>query len=420
MAETNTSVRQQAVTAIAGAAEVCTGILMGTVMAVYVGERGSPFAVGMVTTAYFFGLVFFAPVWGAIADFTGRRRTVLVATSGLATVSILPIAVVDGVWGPIGLRATYAIFAAGFLPVVLTVVSERGGTDGRGRSIGSFNSARSVGFTSARFFSGVLLGALSPGSVYLVIAGVSLLATIAAVFVDDPTPASNENLTASELASDVKARLLPTIDDRAHLTTNGLQWLYVAVALRNVSWLGMASLLPVFFIANVGASEFTMGVLLALSPVVEIAGMYVFGRIADAVGRKPLITGGLAGHVLVALVLAGSTVPSGSVTGQFVAGTGMVLKGIAYSALIAGTFAFIGDVSPVDRESELMGLRSTAKGVGGMLGPVVIGGVATILSFEVAFVVSSLVAVVSAGIVWRLLAESYSEADPVHSLSIDD
>lgn len=406
----STGARQQAVTSVAGAAQVGTGILMGTVMAVYIGRRGSPFAVGMVSTAYFFGLVVFAPVWGAIADLTGRRRAVLVSGAALATLSALPLVVVDGVWGPILVRLVFSVFAAGFLPVMLTVVSEQGGIEGRGRNIGSFNSARSVGFTGARFFGGVLLGILAPEGVYLVVAGVSFIATVAAVLVVDPTPDIDAEPTLTELKTGVRERLFPAIDEREHLTTNGLQWLYVAVALRNMSWLGLASLLPIFLIVETGASEFVMGALLALSPVVEVGCMYVFGRAADAVGRKPLITFGIGGHVLVGLLIAASTLPASPFVGQITAGTAMVVKGVVYSATVAGAVAFIGDVTPVDRQSELMGFHSTAKGVGGVLGPVIIGGIATVTTYEAAFVVAALIAAVGAVIVWLLLVESYPDA----------
>lgn len=412
--------RQRTVTAVAGAAQIMTGILMGTVMAVYVGREGSPFAVGMVTTSYFLGMVVFAPVWGAIADITGRRRAVLVGVSGLGTLSILPLTVLEGVWGPIGVRTVFSVFSAGFLPVILTIVSERGGTEGRGRSIGSFNSARSVGFTGARFFAGVLLGLLAPGSVYLVVAGVSLTAMVAAALIDDPTPDRDVKPSLSELGAEIRTRLLPAIGERDHLTTNGLQWLYVALALRNMSWLGLASLLPIFLIAEVGASEFAMGVLLALAPVVEVAGMYAFGWAADAFGRKPLVTVGIAGHVLVGVVMAAATFPASPLVGQVTAGTAMVLKGIGFSAMVAGTIAFIGDVAPVDRESELMGLRSTAKGIGGVLGPVLIGGIATVATYEAAFVVASGIAVVGTGIVWRGLTESHPDAPLERGLSVGD
>lgn len=405
-----TSSAQRAVTGVAGAAHIGAAIMMGTVMAVYVGREASPFAVGLVSTAYFFGLVFFAPVWGAIADLTGRRRLVLVASAGLATACILPLAVVDGVWLQLAFRACYAVFAAGFLPVALTIVSEHGGASERGRSIGSFNSARSVGFTGARFFGGLLLGLLAAQSVYLVVAGVSLLATLAALFVDDPTPDPDRTLSFRELVAAIRTRLLPAVDQREHLTTNGLQWLYLALSLRNLSWLGVASLLPVYLITEVGSSEALMGILLSVSPVVEVGAMYLFGRLADTAGRKPLVVAGMAGHVLAVGLLAAATMPAVTRTGQLLAGAGLLVKGLTFSAMVAGTVAFIGDVSPADRESGLMGLRSTAKGVGGMVGPLAVGSIATVTSYETAFVAAAAVSVGASLLVWVGLTESYEDA----------
>jgi MFS family permease len=131
--------RQQAVIAVASAARFMGGILMGTAMAVYVGESGSEFAVSSVYTAYFLGMMLFAPFWGAVADVTGRRRAVLVGTAVGATAAVVPLVWVRGVWAPVGFRALYAAFAAGFSPVLLAIVSERGGREGRGRSLGFFS-----------------------------------------------------------------------------------------------------------------------------------------------------------------------------------------------------------------------------------------------------------------------------------------
>jgi MFS family permease len=364
----------------------------------------------------------FAPVWGAIADVTGRRRAVMVATGALATVAVVPLSFVGGVWLPIGLRFVYAVFAVGFVPVMLTIVSARGGEEGRGRSVGFFNSARAVGFTGGQLVVGALLGILAPPSLYGVIAGVSLVATAAAVFVADPTPDPDVDPSVEEVASEVKRRLLPAVDEREHLRTNGLKWLYVALALRNMTVLGTMSLAPVFLVAasGVGLSgfeatvaglpvtgEFVMGAVLALNPASQSVFMLLFGRVADGLGRKPLIVVGMAGSGLFALFAAAAAVPAVLAARVGVAVLAWVTIGAAFSAMTTGAIAFIGDVAPVDRESELMGLRSTAKGAGGVVGPPIIGGVATVTSIGTALAVGSVLAFVAATVALVGLTESY-------------
>lgn len=398
---------QQAVIAVASAARFMTGILMGTAMAVLV-ERsgGSNFAVSMVLTAYFLGLTVFAPTWGAVADVTGRRRAVMVTTGALATLAVLPLTVAAGVWTPIGLRALYAVFAAGFVPVMLTVVSERGGAESRGRSVGFFNSARAVGFTGGQVVAGVLLGLLAPAALYLVIAAVSVVATVAAALVVDPVEDPPGDPTVREVLAEVRRRLLPAVEDRAHLRANGLRWLYVGLALRNMTVLGVMSLMPVYLVGEVGVTEFVMGVLLAMNPAGQVVFMYLFGRVADTAGRKPLVAGGMAGSGAFGLVAATATAPGSLPARVAVAGAAFVLIAASFSAMTTGAIAFIGDVAPTERESELMGLRSTAKGVGGVLGPPLLGLVASVRGMEAAFAGGSVLAFAGAAVVVAALVES--------------
>ena len=390
----------------AAAANKGRAILMGTAMAVYVGEVGSPFAVSLVMGVYWFGVMAFSPVAGAVADVTGRRRAVLVGTAVLSTLAILPLTVVDGVWGPLAARGVFAVFAAGFLPVMLAIVSERGGSTGRGQSLGFFNSTQAMGFTAAQFFAGVLLGTVEPAALYLIVAGISAVVVVAGVFVRDPTPPTPGDPTLREVGGEIKRRLLPASRDRDHLRSHGLRWLYVAVLLRNMTVLGTSSLLPVYLVSELGVSEFVMGTLLAINPAAQMAFMYLFGRVADDRGRKPLVVFGMAAAGVHALVMAAAVVPSALIWRVATAAAALFLLAGAFSAETTGTYAFIGDVAPDHRESELMGLHSTARGIGGMFGPALIGAAATVTSYETAFAGGSLLAFAAAAVVTGLLVES--------------
>lgn len=413
------------------------GVLMGTAMAVYVGREGSPLAVSAVATAYFAGLMLASPVWGAVADVTGRRRAVMVVTGTLATLAAAPLAVADGVWAPVGLRGLYAVFAAGFAPVALTIASERGGESGRGRSLGTFNSARSGGFAGGQFVAGLLLGAVARPELYLVVAGLSAASTVAAALLVDPTNdggddgpgtpvaadggTSGEPPTRAELLQEVRDRLFPAAGDRGHFRVKGLRWLYVALAVRNVTVLGVMALMAPYLVDIVGVAEAVMGALLAVNHGTQVAAMYLLGVAADRVGRKPLIVVGMAGSGAFAVFAAAATLPAAGagvlgVAGPAWLGTGLArvavaagalfLLGVSFSAMTTGAVAFIGDVAPAGRESELMGLRSTAKGLGGIVGPTLVGGAATLAGYPAAFALASTLAFVAAGLAGLALVES--------------
>ncbi|MFB6253009.1 MAG: MFS transporter [Halobacteriaceae archaeon] len=394
---------QQAIIGASAAGRFASSILMGTSLAVIVeSQGGNAFAISMVLMVYFLGLMVFAPVWGAIADITGRRKFLLLLTGSLATLIILPLTIAASIWQLIGIRGLYAIFAAGFAPVMLTIVSERGGEHGRGYEIGLFNSARATGFASGQLSVGILLGYFVNDILYLFIAGISLFATVVIIFVDDPTETA-PRVSKRAFLTEIRRRLFPAAGEREHLKSHGLQWLYIGLALRNMTVLGVMSLIPVYLTITLGLSTTLMGILLAINPVSQTVFMYFFGRIADNFGRKPLITLGMGGSAVFAIVTAGAVLPSSFALRALIAGIALLLIGASYSAMTTGAIAFIGDVAEENRESELMGLRSTAKGVGGVLGPPLVGTYATFTSFSQAFFVGSLLSLIAAILVFIFL-----------------
>jgi MFS family permease len=413
-------VPQRLIVGAAAATRFAGGVLMGTGLAFYIGQSGgSDLAVSLVATAYFGAIMLFAPVWGAIADVTGRRRALLVGTGLASTLPLLVLFVRDGTAVALSVRALYAVFAAGFPPVMLGIVSARGGDDGRGRSLGFYNSARSVGFTGGQISVGLILGLFAPSGLYLVIAAFSLASTLAVALVDDVAPKPDREPSLSEVAVEVRRRLLPAPEDRRHLRRNGLRWLYVALGLRNVTVVGVFSLLPVYLPNGLGFSEFQMGALLAINPAGQAVFMYLFGRVADTTGRKPLITVGMGGSAVFAVVAAAAALP-GTIVGRFVVAlASLLIIAASFSALTTGALAFIGDVAPADRESELMGLRSTAKGFGGTVGPILFGAVATVTNYETSFAVGSLLGFLATAIVAVTLIESY-ESPSARAVPSDD
>ena len=234
----------------------------------------------------------------------------------------------------------------------------------------------------------------------------SLLSTVTVALLADPTPTPDRTPTVATLLSEVKERLLPAVEEREHLRTKGLRWLYLAIALRNMSVLGVQSLLPPFLIVQVGVTPFVMGAILALNPGGQMVCMYLFGRVADIIGRKPLIIAGMGGSAGFGLIMAFSTTPGPVPVRGVVAGVATLVQGVGFAAMATGALAFIGDVAPVDRESELMGLQQTAKGLGGVLGPVVIGALATGFGHEFAFGAGSLLALAATLLVAVALTES--------------
>lgn len=409
-----------ALVGLAAVTRVLGGALLGTSLAVHVGRTGSPLAVSLLATAFSVGIILFAPVWGAVADVTGRRKLILVGTGLGATLAVTPLfaadaiaaglsgllpLTVDPVAVQVAVRGLYAVFIAGFGPLMLTVVSERGGDDGRGQAVGNYNSFLAAGAGSGQFVAGVLLGALAPTGVYYVVAGVSLVATGVVALVD--TGDSEPDPDATSVPAEVRSRLLPAAGERDHLQTNGLGWLYLGLSGRQAAVSGVGALMPVYIVTTLSLPELWMGAILAFNPLSQTALMYYLGGVVDDAGRKPMIALGMAGSAGFGLVAAAAVLAPAGLAAAGVVALGYVVLAAAYSAMWTGSVAFVGDVAPANRESELMGLASTARSVGGALGPLFVGSVATVAGYPAAFVAGSILALLAAGLVSLRVVESH-------------
>lgn len=99
-----------------------------------------------------------------------------------------------------------------------------------------------------------------------------------------------------------------------------------------------------------------------------------------------------------------------------VAAIGFVVLAAGYSAMDVGTVSVIADSVPSPHESAFVGLRSTAVGIGGVLGPSLIGITATVTSFETAFVIASVFPFAAAFLIQIKLAEPPHRTQPTTAL----
>jgi len=312
----------------------------------------------------------------------------------------------DGVWFPILLRGLYAVFFAAFPPLMLTIVSERDEGQDRGRALGNFNSWRSVGFAMGQFFAGLSLALLAYFEIYFLLGVVNLAATAVTWFVINPTAGRDTIPRLGLVWSKFLTRLYPMRGDRSHLKSHGLHWVYVVVCLQGITFFGLLSLLPVYLTGQVNISETLMGLFLGFNPLSRIVLMLVFGAAVGRFGRKSVLGLGLAGTGVFALVIAGATLPDSPLIRKLVVGVGFGVIAVSFSAAVIGSQAFIGDVASIDRESELMGFRSTALGLGGVLGPLLVGSLVTLLNYELAFIILSTFSFAGAALVATGVSET--------------
>jgi len=142
-------------------------------------------------------------------------------------------------------------------------------------------------------------------------------------------------------------------------------------------------------------SLLTLGVLLALYDGAEVLLKPVFGTLADRVGAKPVLLGGLVGFALASAVY----VIAGSQDWLWVARLG---QGAAASAFSPAASALVARLNPAAKHGRAFGSYGFYKSLGYTAGPLLGGVVVWLGGFRLLFGVMVVLATVVA--VWALIA----------------
>ena len=103
--------------------------------------------VGFLSGAYAAGVLLGAPLWGIVSDRVGRGRILLIGLVGyVASVLLLLIPAMAGLWGIYALRGTTGFFVAAVVPVVAALVAQHTPPDKRARRFAWLGAMSLLGF----------------------------------------------------------------------------------------------------------------------------------------------------------------------------------------------------------------------------------------------------------------------------------
>ncbi len=145
-----------------------------------------------------------------------------------------------------------------------------------------------------------------------------------------------------------------------------------------------------------GASEVELGFALGAYAIPILFVSLPFGRLADSLGRRPLLLVGMlltaAGSTLIAL--------SSSLEPLIV---GRAIQGVGAAASWIAALAVVADLAPPERKGESIGYALAANSVGAIAGPALGGIAGDAFGFEFPFLLVAGAAVVIAGLGFFLL-----------------
>jgi DHA1 family multidrug resistance protein-like MFS transporter len=167
-----------------------------------------------------------------------------------------------------------------------------------------------------------------------------------------------------------------------------------------VVMLGFGMVMPIFpfYIESMGASASELGLLVAISPFIQLVASPLWGGVSDRRGRKPVLVIGLLGYGISMLLFGLST----KLWMLFAArGVGALLS----AATMPTTLAYISDSTSKEDRGGGMGILGAATGLGMVLGPA-LGGLLGSESLSTPFFLTAGVCLLTLLLVLFLLPES--------------
>lgn len=169
-----------------------------------------------------------------------------------------------------------------------------------------------------------------------------------------------------------------------------------------VVMLGFGLVIPIFpfYIEELGASGRELGLLVATSALLEFIFAPLWGGVSDRIGRKPVLTVGIFGYGLSALLF-------GLATQLWMLFAARALSGLLSSAALVASMAYVGDTTSEADRSSGMGTLGAAMALGLILGPA-LGGALAGDSLSTPFFIAAAFSLLALLLILFLLPESRS------------
>jgi DHA1 family multidrug resistance protein-like MFS transporter len=179
-----------------------------------------------------------------------------------------------------------------------------------------------------------------------------------------------------------------------------------------VVMLGFGMVMPIFpfYIEALGVGGKELGILVAVSSLMEFIFAPIWGAVSDRVGRKPVLLIGLSGYFL-------STLLMGLVNKYSLLLLVRAISGLVSSATLSTSMAYVSDVTSEDDRASGLGILGSAMGLGVIIGPGV-GGLLGSESLSLPFFVSSGLTVVAAALVLLMVPESLQKPSGIQGLQL--
>jgi MFS family permease len=323
---------------------------------------------GSLVTWTLAGAVAGGLIFGTLSDHFGRIRvltwTILIfaAFTGLC-------ALARGYWDLVAYRVIAGLGLGGEFGIGMTLAAEAWPASKR---------ARASSYVSLGWQGGVLLAALVTPMLLPIIGWrgmfvVGLLPALVA-FIVRRTLHEPEIFVKKHAAKKENSFRLLVKDEKTFRTTLGIA---ILCSVQNFAYYGIMIWMPSYLGRSLGFSLTKSGMWTAVTVLGMACGIWIFGQLADRVGRKPIFILFQIGAVLMLVLFSRVTTP------RMLLWVGAIM-GMAVNGTMAGIGALMSEAYPTAARATAQNLLFNVGRAVGAPGPLVVGVLAAKYSFNVA------------------------------------
>ena len=334
----------------------------------------TPAQSGSLVTWTLIGAVVGGIVFGALSDRYGRVR-VLTWTIVLFAVFTGLCAIAQGYWDLLIYRTIAGIGLGGEFGIGMALAIEAWPAKHRAKAASYVALGWQVGVLAAALLTPVLLPHIGWRGMFVVGVFPAFVAWYLRTRLHEPEIFSQKQteLSTQKISKLESFKLL--VKDKA--TTKVSLGVVVLTSVQNFGYYGIMIWMPNFLSKQLGFSLTKSGLWTAVTVCGMMAGIWIFGRLADRIGRKPsflLFQLGAVISIITYSQLADSTamLVAGAFLGMFVNG------------MMGGYGALMAEAYPTEARATAQNvLFNLGRAVGGF-GPVVVGAIVSAYSFSIA------------------------------------
>jgi MFS family permease len=363
-------------------------LILGFMLSAIAKDLGlGPTAGASLATFTLIGAVIGGFVFGILADRYGRVRVLSLTILIFAAFTGLS-AFAQGYWDLVAYRTIAGLGLGGEFGIGMALVAEAWPASQRARASSYVGLGWQAGVLAAALITPVLLPLIGWRGMFLVGLVPALASFVIRRSVGEP------DLFVRNKAAGFTVRLL--VKDAA--TAKVSLGMFILCSVQNFGYYGLMIWMPNYLARQFGFSLTQSTLWTAVTIVGMGFGIWLFGELADRIGRRPIFIAYQIGAFVMVLVYSQLTNPTALLIGG-------AIMGLFVNGMLGGYGALMSELYPTNARATAQNvLFNLGRGVGGF-GPVVIASLAGAYSFSAAIALLAIIYLVDIAATYFLIPE---------------